>query len=60
MANKRNAKSSGGAGNVISAVIMLAALAVFCFAGYKLVTIYLDYKTGVDEYAQLQELARAP
>ena len=57
MANKRNAKSSGGAGNVISAVIMLAALAVFCFAGYKLVTIYLDYKTGVDEYAQLQELA---
>ncbi|MGN0353859.1 MAG: class B sortase [Muricoprocola sp.] len=55
MAKKRNGKKSGGLGNVISTVIMLAALAVFCFAGYKLVTIYLDYKTGVDEYTQLQE-----
>lgn len=53
--NQRRKK--GGVGNVISTLIMLIALGVFCYAGYQLVTIYLDYKVGTDEYSKLEELA---
>lgn len=56
---ERRKRKSHGAGDIISTIILIVALAVFCFAGYKLVRIYLDYKTGVDEYAQLQELAQS-
>ena len=33
-------------GNPLWTLVFLAALAVFCFSGYKLIGIYLDYKTG--------------
>ena len=36
-------------GNPLWTLVFLAALAVFCFSGYKLIGIYLDYKTGTDE-----------
>ena len=29
-------------------LVLLAAIAVFCYAGYNLFTIYLEYKKGVD------------
>ena len=50
-------KKKGGIGNVISTLILLIAIGIFCFAAWKLVTIYLDYKTGVDEYTALEEYA---
>ena len=50
-------KKTGGIGNVISTLILLIAIGIFCFAAWKLVTIYLDYKTGVDEYTALEEYA---
>ncbi|MCI8465961.1 MAG: class B sortase [Lachnospiraceae bacterium] len=37
----------------IQAVIFLIALAVFLFSGYQLLTIYLKYKQGSDEYDKL-------
>ena len=42
-------------GNPLWTLVFLAALAVFCFSGYKLIGIYLDYKTGTDEYRNLQQ-----
>lgn len=50
-------KKKGGIGKVISTLILLIAIGIFCFAAWKLVTIYLDYKTGVDEYTALEEYA---
>ena len=50
-------KKKGGIGNVISTLVLLIAIGIFCFAAWKLVTIYLDYKTGVDEYTALEEYA---
>lgn len=55
--SERQEKKSGGIGNVISTLIIIAALGVFCYAGYNLIKIYLDYKVGTDEYNQLEELA---
>lgn len=42
-------------GNPLWTLVFFAALAVFCFSGYKLIGIYLDYKTGTDEYRDLQQ-----
>ncbi len=53
---RRNQKKSGGIGNVISTLVIIIALGVFCFAGYKLIRIYLDYKVGTDEYNALAEM----
>ena len=50
-------KRRNKAGSVLSSLVMIIALGVFCFAGYKLVTIYLDYKEGVDEYNKLEMFA---
>lgn len=54
---KQGQKKKGGIGNVISTLILIIAIGMFTFAAWKLVTIYLDYKTGVDEYAKLEEYA---
>lgn len=50
-------KRKRGIGDVISTIIMIVALAVFCYAGYHLFTIYMDYKAGTDEYSALEEFA---
>ena len=42
-------------GDIIWRIIFLAALAVFCYCGYRLLTIYLEYKAGTDEYSALEE-----
>lgn len=54
---RREEKKKGKAGSVISTLILIVALGVFCYAGYNLLTIYLAYKTGSDEYAKLEEYA---
>ena len=44
-------------------IILIAAVAVFCYAAYYLINIYLEYKKGVDEYNTIAEMAvteRAP
>lgn len=53
MGKQKKKKKKGG--NPLFTVIFIAALAVFCFSGYKLIGIYLDYKTGTDEYRDLQQ-----
>ncbi|MDO4343906.1 MAG: class B sortase [Eubacteriales bacterium] len=54
---KKRKQKKGSIGNVISTVILLVALGVFCYAGYQLITIYFDYKAGTDEYGSLEAYA---
>lgn len=53
MAKQKKKKKRGG--NPLWTIVFVAALAVFCFSAYKLIGIYLDYKTGTDEYKDLQQ-----
>lgn len=45
------------AADVIRRIIMLIALAVFCYSAYQLLQIYMEYKAGTDEYSALEEFA---
>ena len=52
---KNQPKKKGGIGGVLTTIVLIAAIAVFCFAAYKLVGYYLEYKAGSDEYARLEQ-----
>lgn len=41
--------------DIIWRIVFLAALAVFCYSAFRLLTIYLEYKKGTDEYSSLAE-----
>lgn len=43
------------AGDVIQILLLVVAIGIFCFAAFKLVTIWLEYKKGTDEYSALEE-----
>ena len=38
-------------------VVLIAAICVFCYAGYNLFHIYTEYKKGTDEYNSISEMA---
>lgn len=52
MAEQKKRKTVG---DVIRMLLMLAALCVFCYSAYQLLTIYLEYKKGTDEYTALEQ-----
>lgn len=41
-------------GDFLRLILMLIALAVFCYSGYMLFTFYREYKKGSDEYDNLE------
>ena len=43
--------------NMLSIIIMVIALGVFAFSGYKLLSIFLEYQKGSNEYKDLQQIA---
>ena len=45
------------AGDVVLTVVLIAAICVFCYAGYNLFHIYTEYKKGTDEYNSISEMA---
>ena len=51
----RKSKKKKTIGDLIWRVVFLAALAVFCYCAFQLVTIYLEYKKGTDEYSSLEQ-----
>jgi sortase B len=53
-------KKKRTAGDVILTLVLIIAIAVFCFAAYKLVTIFMEYKAGTDEYNEIAEMAVTP
>ena len=57
MAKKKKKK---GPGDYLLTLILLAAIGVFAFAGWKLYGIYMDYKQAKDEYKGLEEMAVQP
>ncbi len=67
MANKKNIsdmdgrkktdKKKGKAGDIVLTVILLLAIAVFCYAAYNLFHIYTEYKKGTDEYNHIEQMA---
>ena len=53
---RKNQKKKGSAvGTFFTTLLLIAALAVFCYAGWKLFGYYRDYKAGSDEYARLND-----
>lgn len=54
MAKKENSKRTFG--DVLRTIILIVALGVFCFSAYKLYDIWHEYKIGVDEYEDLQNM----
>ena len=48
--SEKKPKKKKTAGDVILTVILIAAICVFCYAGYNLFHIYTEYKKGTDEY----------
>lgn len=54
--DRRNDSGKGSRiGSILSTLVIIVALAVFCYAGYQLVTIYFAYKAGSDEYNELED-----
>lgn len=53
----RRQKRQGGAGRVISTVVLVVALAVFCYSGLQLYTILKGYYDGRSEYDKVREVA---
>ena len=45
------------AGDVVLTVVLIAAICIFCYAGYNLFHIYTEYKKGTDEYNSITQMA---
>ena len=50
----KNKKKGGGIGSVITTLVLIAAIAVFCYAAWTLYGYYREYKAGTDEYSKLE------
>lgn len=54
---KDRIKKKKTAGDYLLTLLLIVAVLVFLFAGYKLYKIYREYKVGTDEYNALEEMA---
>lgn len=52
---KKRKKKKVSTGDIISILILVVAMSVAAFAGYKLYSIMNEYKAGVDEYSQIAD-----
>ena len=57
MGKNKEEKKKRTAGDVILTLILLVAVGVFCFAGYNLFKMYMDYKEGRDQYQDIADMA---
>ena len=48
-------KKSGGFGTFLIVLLLVVAVGVFAYSGYRLLGYYRDYKAGDDEYKELNE-----
>lgn len=56
MADKKNKKKKK-AGDFLLTLVLILAIAVFCYAAYNLYHIYTEYKKGTDEYNHIAQMA---
>lgn len=54
---KRPQKRKRGFVDVLLTLCLLLAIGIFCYAGYNLLHIYMEYKKGSDEYTQIAKMA---
>ena len=52
---KKKKKKGISASDIVLMLIFIVALAVAAFAGYRLYSIMMEYKAGVDEYSQISD-----
>ena len=52
---QKRRKKGSAVGTFFTTLLLLAAVGVFCFAGWKLLGVYMDYKVGTDEYSNLED-----
>ena len=45
--SEKQPKKKKTAGDVVLTVVLIAAICVFCYAGYNLFHIYTEYKKGI-------------
>lgn len=57
---RRRKRRGGGKTRIISTVILIVCLAVFLFAGYKLISIFREYNKGDSNYDDLQSFLEVP
>ena len=57
---KRRAKRANKKRHVVSNILLLIAIGVFCFAAFKIVAGEREYKKGRDEYKKIREAAKPP
>ena len=54
--DKRNRRRAGGAaGTFLITLLLVIAIGVFAYSGWRLFGYYMDYKQGTDEYSELNE-----
>ena len=53
--SKPKRKKKTTIGDILWRIIFFAALVVFCYCAFRLVTIFLEYKRGTDEYSALEQ-----
>lgn len=44
-------------GDILLTLVLIIAIAVFCYAAYNLYHIYTEYKKGTDEYNHIEQMA---
>lgn len=52
---RRGRRKNQRKGNIVSNIILILAIAVFLFSGYKLYTIYSEYNKGDKEYESIMD-----
>ncbi|MGC4018619.1 MAG: class B sortase [Muricomes sp.] len=57
MSKKKNKKKNGPLGDILSTVVLIAAVCVLVFSVYQLIMILVPYYTGGKEYNKVKELA---
>ena len=55
--SEKQPKKKKTAGDIVLTVVLIAAVCVFCYAGYNLFHIYTEYKKGTDEYNSIAQMA---
>ena len=53
--DERPRRRRGGFGTFLLTLLLLAAICVFAYSGYRLLNYYLAYKAGTDEYNSLEK-----
>ena len=53
--NEKPVRRKSAAGTFLITLLLVVAVGVFCYSGYRLLGYYLAYKAGTDEYSGLNE-----